>query len=129
MREDHDVAALLVQLDDADFDLLTLQGIEIADRTQIDLRTRQEGAGAENVDRQASLDAIDDTSLDRGLLVEGFVDLVPGAQTLRLLVREVDVAFFGVAGLAHDGDLVAALHRHVAFVVLNSATGTTPSDL
>ena len=56
-------------------------------------------------------------ALTGGLLVEGLVDLVPGAQALRLLVREVDVAFFGVAGLAHDGDLVAALHRHVAFVI------------
>ena len=114
----HDVAALLVQLDDADIDLVTLQAIEIAHRAQINLRTGQKGARAQNVDGQAALDAIDDARLDRSLIVEGLLDLVPGAQALRLLVREVDVALFGVAGLAHHGDLVAALNGHVAFVVL-----------
>ena len=118
LARDHDVAALLVQLDDANFDLVALQAIEIAHRAQIDLRTRQEGARAQDVDRQAALDAIDDAHLDRRLVVEGLLDLVPGAQPLRLLVGEVDVALFGVAGLAHDGDLVAALDRDVAFVVL-----------
>ena len=117
LARSHDVAALLVQLDDADFDLLALQAVEVADRAQIDLRTGQERARAENVDGQAALDAIDDAGLDRSLVVVGLLDLVPGVQTLRLLVREVDVALFGVAGLAHDGDLVAALHGDVAFVV------------
>ncbi len=65
-----------------------------------------------------SFDAIDDARLNRSLIVEGLLNLVPGAQALRLLVREVDVALFGVARLAHDGDLIAALHGHVAFVVL-----------
>ena len=74
-----DVAALLVQLDDADIDLLALQAVEIAHRTQINLRTRQERAGAQDVDRQAALDAIDDARLDRSLVVEGLLDLVPGA--------------------------------------------------
>ena len=92
--------------------------VEVAHRAQIDLRAGQERARAEDVDRQAALDAIDDARLHRGLVVEGLLDLVPGAQPLRLLVGEVDVALFGVAGLAHDGDLVAALHRDVAFVVL-----------
>ena len=118
LARDHDVAALLVQLDDANIDLVTLQAIEIAHRAQIDLRTRQKRARAQNIDGQASLDAIDDARLDRSLIVVGLLDLVPGAQTLRLLVREMDVALFGVAGLAHDRDLVAALHGHVAFVVL-----------
>ena len=30
---------------------------------------------------------------------------------------EVDVAFFGMAGLAHHGDLIATLHRDIAFMV------------
>ena len=97
---------------------VTLQAIEVADRAQIDLRTGQEGASAEDVDGQASLDAIDDPRLDRSLIVEGLLDLIPGVQALRLLVREVDVALFGVTGLAHNRDLVAALHGDVAFVVL-----------
>src|ERR1035438_8788649 len=114
-----DVAALLVQLDDADLDLLALQAVEVTHGTQIDLRTREESASAQNIDRQASLDAIDDTGLDRSLVVVGFLNLVPRVQTLCLVVREVDVAFFGVAGLAHDRDLVATFHRHVAVGVGN----------
>ena len=107
LARDDDVAALLVQLDDADFDLVALQAIEIAHRAQIDLRAGQEGARAQDVDRQAALDAIDDARLDRGLLVVGLLDLVPGAQALRLLMGEMDVAFFGVARFAHDVDFIA----------------------
>ena len=95
-----------------------LERVKVADRAQIDLRTGQERARAQDVDGQAALDAVDDASFHRRLVVEDLLDLVPGLQALRLLVREVDVALFGVAGLAHDGDLVAALHGDVAFVVL-----------
>ncbi len=77
--------------------VVTLQAVEVAHRAQIDLRAGQESARAKNVDRQAALDAIDDASLYRSLVVVGLLNLVPGAQTLRLLVREVDVALFGVA--------------------------------
>src|ERR1022692_2982312 len=111
------VAALLVQLDDADLDLMALQAVEVTHRPQIDLRTREEGASAQNVNRQASLDPIDDARLDRSLVVVRFLNLVPRMQTLRLLVREMDVAFFGVAGLAHDCNLIPAFDRDVAFVV------------
>src|ERR1022692_2100737 len=111
------VAALLVQLDDANLDLMALQAVEVTHRPQIDLRTREEGASAQNVNRQASLDPIDDARLDRSLVVVRFLNLVPRMQTLRLLVREMDVAFFGVAGLAHDRNLIPALDRDVAFVV------------
>src|ERR1017187_7937767 len=112
-----DVAALLVQLDDADLDLLAFQTVEVTHRTQIDLRTRGEGVSAQNIDRQASLDAINDAGLDRSLVGVGLLNLVPRVQTLRLLVREVDVAFLSVAGLAHDRDLVAAFNGDVAFGV------------
>ena len=118
LARSHDVAALLVQLDDADFDVLALQAVEIADRAKVDLGAGQERARAENVDRQAALDAVDDASLDGGLVVVGFLDLVPGVQALRLLVGEIDVALFGVALLAHDVDFVAGLDVDVAFVVL-----------
>ena len=60
LARDHDVAALLVQLDDADFEVGALQRIEIAHRAQIDLRSGQERARAQDIDRQAALDAIDE---------------------------------------------------------------------
>ena len=117
LARSHDVAALLVQLDDADFDLLALHAIEIAHRPQVNLRAGQKGARAHDVHGQAALDAVDDPGLHRSLVVVGLLDLVPGLQALRLLVREIDVAFLGVARFAHDGDFVAALHRDVALGV------------
>ena len=46
LARDHDVAALLVQLDDGDFQGLTLHAVQIADRPQVDLRAGQKGARA-----------------------------------------------------------------------------------
>ena len=43
---DHNISALLVQLDDRHIKGLTLQTVQIPDRTKICLRTGQEGAGA-----------------------------------------------------------------------------------
>ena len=111
LARDHDVAALLVQLDDADFELVALHAIEIAHRPQINLRARQKRARAQDVDRQAALDAVDDARLDRGLVVVGLLDLVPRPQALGLVVREVDVAFFGVSLVAHHGDFLARVAR------------------
>ncbi len=59
LARNHDVAALLVQLDDGDFDGLALHAVQVAHRAQIDLRAGQERARAQDVDGQAALDAID----------------------------------------------------------------------
>ena len=119
LARDHDVAALLVQLDDGDFDGLALHAVQIADRAQIHLRAGQESVRAENVDGQAALDAVDHDGLDRLLLVVGLLDFFPGVNALRLLVREVDVAFLGLALVAHDVDLVAGLELGLALVIEN----------
>ena len=44
----------------------------------------KEGAGAENVDSNATLGALDHGGLDRMILAVGFFNLIPGAQALRL---------------------------------------------
>src|SRR5271154_443694 len=93
---DDDVAALLIELDDRDFDGLALHAIEIADGPQVDLGTGQESMCAENVDSQAALDAVDYYCLDRLLFVVSLFDLFPGVDALRLLVREIDVSLFGL---------------------------------
>src|SRR5688572_17309088 len=61
LAREHDVAALLVDLDDAHAELLPLQRIEIADRSNVDLAAGQEGANAD-IHRQAALDPLDDTA-------------------------------------------------------------------
>ena len=116
---DDDVAALLVQLDDGDFDGLALHAVEIADGAQVNLRAGQERVRAENVDGQAALDAVDHDGLDRLLLVVGLFDFFPGVDALRLLVREVDVALFGLALVAHHVDFVAGLELGLALVIEN----------
>ena len=112
-----DVAALLVQLDDGDFERLALHAVQIADGTKVDLRARQESVGAENVDGQAAFNAVDDDGLDGLLFVVGFLDFFPGVNALRLLVREVDVAFLGLALVAHHVDFVAGLELGLALVI------------
>ena len=61
---------------------------------------------------------VDDPALDCRFVVERFLNLVPRAQTLRLLVRQIDVTLFRVTRLAHHRDFIAALQRYIALVVL-----------
>ncbi len=117
LARDHDVAALLVELDDGDFDGLALHAVQIADGAQVDLRAGQERMRAMDVDRQTALDAVDDDGLDGLLLVVGLFDFFPGVNALRLLVREVDVAFFGLALVAHDVDFIAGLELGIALMI------------
>src|SRR5205809_593460 len=53
LARDDDVSALLVQLDHGDFNNLALEDIQITQRTQISLGSRQERLSAEDVDRQS----------------------------------------------------------------------------
>ena len=55
---EHDVAALLVELDDLEVVRLADELVEVLDRTQIDLRAREERLDAD-VDGEAALDAGD----------------------------------------------------------------------
>src|SRR5581483_9648568 len=103
----YDVAALLVELDDGDFDFLPLEGVQVADWTQINLRAGQKRARAHDVDGDPALDAVDHESLDRLLFVMRLLDFVPGMQALRLLMREIDVTFLGFTLLAHDINFLA----------------------
>jgi hypothetical protein len=81
------------------------------------LRARQERARAGDVDGQTALDAIDHHRLDRLFLVVSGLDVIPGTQSLRLLVREVDVAFFGFPFIPHHIDFVARLEAGFALVI------------
>src|SRR5208283_1341052 len=116
---DHNVAALFVELDDGDFHGLAFHTIQIPDGTQVHLRARQESARALNVEGQAALDTFHDDAFDGLLFVVSAFNLVPRPQTLRLQVREVDVALFGFTFVAHHVDLVAGLELWLALVIEN----------
>src|SRR6185295_17194337 len=115
VRED-DVAALLVDLDDAHAELLPLQRSEVPHGTHVDLRAGEERADAD-VHREAALDPLDDAADDDLPLGVGLLDLVPDLHLLGLLARQHDVAFAILRALEQHVDQVAALHGHLAALV------------
>src|SRR6185369_70744 len=76
LARQHDVPALLVDLDDAHAQLLAAERVEIPHGTDVDLRAGEERAHAD-VDGQAALDALDDAADDDLTLRVGLLDLVP----------------------------------------------------
>ena len=109
LAREHDVAALLVDLDDAHPQLLPAQGIEVADGTHVDLRAGKERADAD-VDGEAALDPLDDAADDDLPLGVGLLDVVPDLHLLGFFAREDDVAVAIFGALEQDVDDVAGLH-------------------
>src|SRR6266481_5080723 len=126
---EHDVAALLVELDHLELELLADQLVQIADRTQIHLRAGEERLHAD-VDGEAALHAPDDGSLDELVALARGGDLVPDAHLVGLLLGEDDHARVVLARLEQHLDLVAGLDvglavdqaefldRHLAFALV-----------
>ena len=113
---EHDVAALLVDLDDPHAQLLAAQRVEVADRTHVDLRAGEEGADAD-VHRETTLDALDDAANDDLALGIGLLDLVPDFHLLGFFAREHDVTVAIFGALEQHVDRVARLHGHFAALV------------
>src|SRR5207302_4443652 len=103
-----DVAALLVELDDLELELLADQLVEIADRAEIDLRTGQERLHAD-VDGESALDAADDGAFNQLVALASGGDLVPDPHLVGLLLGEDDHAGIVLAILEQDLDLVTDL--------------------
>ena len=104
---DDDVAALLVELDDADFDLGADVAVEVAHRTNLDLRAGQECLDAD-VDGKTTLDAAEHHALDGNLGVGGLFQLVPDLVAQGLFVAD-QVAAFGLFALNDHLNRVAGL--------------------
>ena len=84
---DHDVIALLVELDDLELERLALEVGGIAHRAHVDQRARQERAYVLDLDREAALHAAGDDAGDDLGLVEGLLEARPGAGAFGLLAR------------------------------------------
>src|SRR6266568_3400705 len=110
-RED-DVAALLVELDDLELELLADELVEVPHRADVDLRPGQEGLHAD-VDREAALDASDDDAFDELVALARGGDLVPDAHLVGLLLGEDDHPGVILPGLDEHLDLVAHLDRRL----------------
>src|SRR5579863_5051957 len=84
----HDVAAAAIHLEDLERLGVVHQGGDIANRADIDLRTRQEGHRAIEIDGEAALDLIEDDAVHLLIVVEGLLELAPAFLAARLVARQ-----------------------------------------
>src|SRR5665213_1219961 len=117
LAADHNVAAFLVQLDHADFNLLAKIAVKIADRTNLDLRTRKECLQAD-IHGKSTLDAAHNCADHRCLVVGSLFNGVPHAKPLCALVAD-KVSTLGLLALDHHVDYVARIELDRAGVVLD----------
>ena len=104
----HDVVAVLVELDDLGLELLADVRLEVAHAAHLDQRRGQEAAQAD-VEDQAALDDLDDGAGDDAVLLLDLLDRAPGALVLGALLGQDQPAFL-VLLLEDEGlDLVADL--------------------
>src|SRR5262249_38060913 len=87
----HDVVAVLVELDDLAVERAAHVGVQVADAPQVDERRRQEAPQAD-VEDQAALHDLDDRSADDAVALLQLFDLSPGALVLRALLRQDEPA-------------------------------------
>ena len=103
----HDVAALVVDLDDLAFQRLAEEIVQVAHRHHVDLRARQERVHAAHVDQQAALDlALDDAADDLALFAGGG-HVVPVALLFRARLAQHHHAVFVFETLQQHFDFVA----------------------
>ena len=123
----HDVAAAAIHLEDLERLRVVHQRRDVADRADIDLRARQEGHGAVEIDGEAALDLIEDNAVDLFVVLECLLELAPAFLAARLVARQHGFAERILDPVEKHLDLVADLEiafaagpgefaqRHTAF--------------
>ena len=124
----HDVAPLLVDLDDPHAELLAPQGVEVPHRPHVDLAAGQEGAHAD-VHGESALDPLDDPARDHAALLIGALHVVPDLHLLGFFLGQDDVAFLVLGLLEKDVDDVPGLDRELARLVAELVDGDDPLRL
>src|SRR5690606_2179844 len=109
----HDVAALLVELDDLEAVTLPNELVEVAGGPELHLATWQERFDAD-VDGQTTFDAADDRAFHDIVALGGFRDLFPDFESISLLFAEHTETCFVLCGFDEDFDLVADVDREVS---------------
>src|ERR1700722_9966568 len=84
----HDVAAAAIHFQDLERLRIAHQRCDVADRADIDLRARQEGDRAVEVDGEAALDLVEDDAVHLLVVVEGLLELAPAFLAARLVARQ-----------------------------------------
>ena len=124
----HDVVALLVELDDLEFERLVFEVRRIAHRAHVDQRARQERAHVVDLDREAALDAAGDDADDDFLFLERGLETRPGAGALGLLARQAGLAGAVLDAVQRHFDGLADGDLDLALFVLELVDGITASD-
>ena len=115
---DHDVIALLVELDDFEFERLVFQIRRIAYRTHVDQRAGQERAHVVDLDGEAALDAAGDDADDHFLLLECGLESGPGSGALGLFAGQPGLARAVLDAVQRHFDRLADGHLDLALFVL-----------
>ena len=102
----HDVAALVVDLDDLAFQRLAEEVVQVAHRHHVDLRARQERVHAAHVDQQAALDLALDHAVDHFAFFARSGHVVPIALLFRARLAQHD----------HPVLVFEALQQHFDFI-------------
>src|ERR1017187_2201891 len=84
----HDVVALLIELDDLEFQRLVFKIRRIANRAHIDQGSRQEGAHIVDLDGESAFDPTGDDADDHFLLLERGLESRPGSRALGFLAGQ-----------------------------------------
>jgi hypothetical protein len=103
-----DVAAAAIHLEDLERLRHVHQRADVADRADVDLRARQEGHGAVEIDGEAALDLVEDDAFD-ALAGELLLELDPALFAAGLVARQDGFAERVLDALEIDLDLVADL--------------------
>ncbi len=85
---DDDVAAAAIHLEDLERLRVVHQRRDVADRPDVDLRARQEGHRAVEVDGEAALDLVEDDAVDLLVVLERLLQLAPALLAARLVARQ-----------------------------------------
>ena len=127
----HDVVAVLVELDDLGLERLADVGLEVADPAELDERRGQEAAEAD-VDDQAALDDLDDRAGDDAVVFLDALDVAPRTLVLRPLLRQDQPTVLVLLGEDQRLDLLAQRHDLVGVDVVADrqlAAGDDPLGL
>src|SRR5262249_7607048 len=113
---EHDVAALLVDLDHAHPQLLAAEAVEVAHGPEVDLATGQERADAD-VHGEPALHPLDHPPCHDPALLVGALDVVPDLHLLGFFLGQDDVAFLVLGLLEKHVHRVAGLDRDLPGLV------------
>ena len=91
MRYDN-IAIFLIDFNNAEFHCFANEYIVVADRLNINLRTREECLCAKHVNNHAAFGFALDEALNNLLVVESLIDTLPAASSTSLLVREDELS-------------------------------------